>query len=206
MEQELQWEIGKTYRMRRGAGIKSAFIYESACAVEIQQKIFAFYGYKHFTVEVVDSEGTVELTSLGELTCDSFYQSELKYFEEVPMKKPVVDDLESAIDALADKEKEQLDRDLLTGIVDGLDNREKGAELRNLLHAAIQTMNFHLNVNYEKVDIKSVAQLEKFLRRKVKAKLRNTEDNIKGYEKTIDHNTKLAGDAKKDSDLLRSVL
>lgn len=201
MEQELKWEIGKTYRMRRGAAIKKEFIEKSRAPERIQKQIFDFFGYKQFTVTEMDYTGSVVETSLGNCHgLDPFFADELKYFEEVPAKEPV-DDLDSKQDAVSLTVEE-----INTGINAGIENLDKGAELRNLLYAAIYTMPFHLNLNYEKVEIKSLEQFEKFLKRKVKAKARNVEENIKFIQKRIDADEKTVIDAKNDHALLKSVL
>lgn len=202
MEQELEWEIGKTYRMRRGAGVKKEFLESEAISPPIQQKVFDFYGYKHFTVLSLDRCRDVGTTSLGD--CEGltpFILSERHLFEEVPVKEPVPDDLDSKLDPIKLTVEE-----VNAGIVAGIENLDKGAELRKLLEAAIYTMPFHLNLNYEKVEIKSLEQLEKFLKRKVKAKARNVEENIKFIQKRIDADEKTVIGAKNDHALLKSVL
>lgn len=201
MEQELKWEIGKTYRMRRGADVKKEF-FGGIISEHTQKIVFDFFGYKHFIVEGLDRDGDVTLTSLG--YCEGLYPfvaGERHLFEEVPAKEPVPDDLDSNLDARVITAEE-----MEAGINAGIENLDKGASLRRLLEAAIYTMPFHLNLNYEKVEIKSLEQLEKFLKRKVKAKARNVEENIKFIQKRIDADEKTVIDAKNDHALLKSVL
>ena len=198
MKQELKWEIGKTYRMRRGADVKKAFIESGEISTSIQQKVFDFYGYKHFTVLSTDRDGDVGETSLGD--CDGlnpFIAKERHLFEEV--KKGVYDEVGEKVGVITAEEME-------AGINAGIENLDKGASLRRLLEAAIYTMPFHINLNCEKVQIKSLDQLEKFLTRKVKAKVRNVEESIKFFQKRIDEDEKTVIDAKNNHALLKSVL
>lgn len=202
MEQELEWEIGKTYRMRRGAGVKKEFLESEAMPTYIQQKVFDFYGYKHFTVLALERCRDVLETSLGDCEgLNPFVASERHLFEEVPTKEPVPDDLATTLDPIKLTVQE-----VNAGIVAGIENLDKGAELRKLLEAAIQTMPFYLNLNCEKVQIKSLEQLEKLLKRKVKAKARNVEDIINGLEKRIGADEKSLTDAKNEHTFLKSVL